>query len=83
VFTSAENELERSRVCFGDLEVTNKTRPINRGGSRLKGRNSLKLKPKCVNIKSTVREVHARLIYVRTEDIVKEGKYRGRQATVL
>ena len=28
----------------------------------------------CVNIKSAVLYVHARLIYVRTEDIIEKGK---------
>ena len=48
------------------------TRPINRIGSKLKDLEVSSFKPKCVNIKSTVQEVHARLIYVRTRDILKE-----------
>ena len=51
-----------------------RTRPINCDGSKLKGHNSLKLKPRCVNIKSAVPYVHARLIYICTEDIIKKGK---------
>ena len=51
-----------------------RTRPINHDGSKLKGRNSLKLKPRCINIKSAVPYVHARLIYICTEDIIKKGK---------
>ena len=53
------------------LRSPSETRPINRGGSKLKGCRGLKLKPMCVNIKSTVQEVHARLIYIRTRDIMK------------
>src|ERR1700731_859077 len=71
---SAEDDLEISKRCLDIVEVTKWTRPINRSGSKLKGHNSLKLKPRCVNIKSLVPYVHARLIYVRTEDIIKKGK---------
>ena len=51
---SAEDDSEISKRCLDIVEVTKWTRPINRSGSKLKGHNSLKLKPKCINIKSAV-----------------------------
>src|ERR1700726_858095 len=71
---SAEDDLEISKRCLDIVEVTKWTRPINRSGSKLKGHNSLKLKPSCINIKSAVPYVHVRLIYICTEDIIKKGK---------
>ena len=47
------------------------TRPINCVGSKLKDLEVSSFKPKCINIKSTVQEVHVRLIYVHTRDITK------------
>ena len=73
----------KAQCVLAILRSPSETRPINCGGSKPKGCNSLKLKPKCINIKSTVPYVHARLIYVHAESVTTSGKYRGLQVMEL